>query len=84
MSTTESTGTRDVTYNLISLIYHALQGAETSLIYEQDAENSGDRAAAALFHDAHQSYREFADRAKTLLGQRMSQGGGQGGSGQSS
>jgi hypothetical protein len=84
MSTTETTGTRDVTYNLISVIYHALQGAETSLIYEQDAENAGDRAAAALFHEAHESYRQFADRAKTLLGERMSQGGGQGGSGQGS
>jgi hypothetical protein len=84
MATTETTGTRDVTYDLISVVYHALQGAETYQIYEQDAESAGDRAAAALFHDAHEANRQFADRAKTLLGQRMSQGGGQGGSGQRS
>ena len=80
MSTTESTGTRDVTYNLISVIYHALQGAETYQMYEQDAQQAGDQEAAALFHEAHQSSRQWADRAKTLLGQRMNQGGGQGGS----
>ena len=84
MSSTESTGTRDVTYDLISVIYHALQGAETYQMYEQDAQQEGDREAEALFHEAHQSSRQWADRAKSLLGQRMSQGGGQGGSGQRS
>ncbi len=43
MATTETTGTRDTTYNLISVVYHALQGAETYRLYEQDAENAGDR-----------------------------------------
>jgi rubrerythrin len=84
MSTTETTGTRDVTYDLISVVYHALQGAETYQMYEQDAKQEGDQEAAALFHEAHQASRQWADRAKTLLGQRMSQSGGQGGSGQRS
>ena len=80
MSSTETTGTRDVTYDLISVIYHALQGAETYQMYEQDAQQVGDREAEALFHEAHQSSRQWADRAKSLLGQRLSQGGGQGSS----
>ena len=75
MSATETTGTRDVTYNLISVVYHALQGAETYQMYEQDAQQEGDQEAAALFHEAHQSSRQFADRAKALLGQRMNKGG---------
>ena len=75
MATTESTGTRDVTYDLISVIYHALQGAETYQMYEQDAQKEGDQEAAALFHEAHQSSRQWADRAKSLLGQRMNQAG---------
>jgi hypothetical protein len=75
MSTTETTGTRDVTYNLISVVYHALQGAETYQMYEQDAQQVGDQEAAELFHEAHLSSRKWADRAKTLLGQRMNQGG---------
>ena len=80
MSSTETTGTRDVTYDLISVIYHALQGAETYQMYEQDAQQAGDREAETLFHEAHQSSRQWADRAKSLLGQRLSQGGGQGSS----
>ena len=83
MSTTESTGTRDVTYNLISVIYHALQGAETYQMYEQDAQQEGYQEAASLFHEAHQSSRQWADRAKSLLGQRLSQAS-QSGSGQRS
>jgi hypothetical protein len=75
MAMGESTGTRDTTYDLISLTYHALQGAETFQTYEQDAERSGDRDAASFFHEAHQMHQQLADRAKTLLGQRMSQGG---------
>ncbi len=75
MSTTETTGTRDVTYNLISVIYHALQGAETYQMYEQDAQQEGDQEAASFFHEAHQSSRQFADRAKMMLSQRMNQGG---------
>jgi hypothetical protein len=75
MATTETTGTRDVTYNLISVVYHALQGAETYQIYEQDAKKSGDREAESLFHEAHEANRQFADRAKMLLGQRMNRGG---------
>ena len=80
MSSTETTGTRDVTYDLISVIYHALQGAETYQMYEQDAQQAGDREAEALFHEAHQSSRQWADRAKSLLGQRLSQAGSQGSS----
>ena len=75
MATTETTGTRDVTYDLISVVYHALQGAETYQMYEQDAQQEGDQEAAALFHEAHQSSRQWADRAKSLLGQRMNQNG---------
>ena len=75
MSSTESGGTRDVTYNLISVIYHALQGAETYQMYEQDAQEEGDQEAASVFREAQQSSRQLADRAKTMLSQRLSQGG---------
>jgi hypothetical protein len=75
MATTETTGTRDVTYDLISVVYHALQGAETYQMYERDAQQEGDEEAAKLFHEAHQSSRQWADRAKTLLGQRINKSG---------
>ena len=38
---TGNTGTKDVTFNIISILYHALQGAETYDQYIQDAEQSG-------------------------------------------
>ena len=75
MSTNQSGGTRDVTYNLISVIYHALQGAETYQMYEQDAQEEGEQEAASLVREAQETSRQLADRAKAMLGQRLSQGG---------
>ena len=41
MTTKANTGTQDTTYNLLSIIYHALQGAETYEKYIHDAEQGG-------------------------------------------
>lgn len=76
MGASQSTGTRDTTYDLISVIYHALQGAQTYQIYADDAERSGDREAAAFFREALEASRHLADHGKQLLGQRVSQGSG--------
>ena len=40
---TQHTGTRDATYDVVSILYHALQGAETYQQYIQDAEQRGDQ-----------------------------------------
>lgn len=77
-TTTQGTGTRDTTYNLISAVYHALQGAETYQTYQQDAESDGDREIASFFREAQQQNEQLANRAKDLLGQRLGQGGGRG------
>jgi rubrerythrin len=69
------TGTQDVHYNLISVLYHTLQGAETSVQYISDAEESGDEELARFFREVQEEDRRRAERAKTLLGQRLSQGG---------
>jgi hypothetical protein len=69
------TGTQDVHYNLISVLYHTLQGAETSTQYVSDAEESGDEELARFFRDVQEEDRRRAERAKTLLGQRLSHGG---------
>lgn len=74
-TTMQSTGTRDVTYDLISITYHALQGAETYQMYEQDAVSSGDRQAVSFFREAQEQNRQLANRAKEMLGERMGQGG---------
>ena len=38
-----NTGTRDVIYDLVSVLYHALQGAETYDQYIKDAQQRGTR-----------------------------------------
>jgi hypothetical protein len=61
------TGTRDVTYDLISVAYHALQGAETTALYIADAEQEGNQEVAQFFREIKDEYQSRAQRAKDLL-----------------
>lgn len=74
------TGTRDIIYNLVSTVYHTLQGAETEAMYIADAEQLGDQELVQFFRDLKDENQRRADRAKQLLGRYLSQeqGGGQG------
>ena len=63
-----ATGTRDEHYNLIAVLYHALQGAENCEVYAVDAEVAGRNDQAAFFREAQDMQRDLADRAKGLLG----------------
>jgi hypothetical protein len=66
-----TTGTRDEHYNIISVLYHALQGAETCGTYLRDAEQAGDQDLAQFFREVQGTYRQLGDRSKTLLQQRL-------------
>jgi hypothetical protein len=61
------TGTRDITYDLVSVIYHALQGAETTALYIADAEQEKNQELTEFFTQAKDEYQARADRAKQLL-----------------
>ena len=63
----ETTGTRDTTYNLVSVLYHALQGAETYEQYVRDAIASSDYEIANYFREVQEEERRRADRAKQVL-----------------
>ena len=65
------TGTRDATYDLISVLYHALQGAETYWTYVEDAEQVGESDIAQFFRDVIAEDRNRAERAKQLLAKRL-------------
>lgn len=78
---TGNTGTQDVTYNLVSILYHALQGAETYDQYIQDAEQGGDQDLAAFFRDVKRENEQRADRAKQILHRRLHNEQGAGGGG---
>ena len=69
---TAETGTSDTTYNLVSVIYHALQGVDTYEAYAADAERTGDRELARFFRDTQEENRRRATRAKELLRERLS------------
>jgi hypothetical protein len=72
-------GASDVTYDIISVLYHALQGCETYEQYAQDAEQSGHQDVAQFFRDALQQDRQLAQRGRELLMQCLQREQGQGG-----
>jgi hypothetical protein len=66
-----TTGTRDEQYNVISVLYHALQGADTCAAYLRDAEHAGDQELAQFFLEVQGTYQQLAERGKALLRQRL-------------
>ena len=64
----QATGTRDEHYNLISVLYHALHGAESCEIYMADAEAADRGELAAFFREAQAMHAALAEQAKGHLG----------------
>ncbi len=73
MTQQSKTGTRNEYYNLVSIMYHALNGAQTYDTYISDAEQSGDNELAQFFRAVQQEDQRRAERAKQLLVQRAGQ-----------
>lgn len=65
------TGERDESYALVSVLYHALQGAETIDQYIQDARRAEDEELATFFEETKEAYVERAAEAKELLAARL-------------
>jgi hypothetical protein len=66
-----TTGTRDSTYDLISVLYHLLEGADTATEYAADATKAGEDQLKAFFEEVATHQRELADKAKGFLGPRL-------------
>ncbi|MFL6725673.1 MAG: hypothetical protein ACJ8FS_04050 [Sphingomicrobium sp.] len=62
----QQTGTQNETYNVISILYHALQGAENCQTYLQDAQDGQIRD---FIQQALQLQRQLADQGKEVLQQ---------------
>jgi hypothetical protein len=75
-----STGTRDVTYDLTAVLYHALQGVENCQTYMGDAQ--GKQEHRQFFQQAIQAQKQLAEQAKQLLHDALMEetGGSSGGS----
>ena len=65
------TGTPDPHYNLVSVLYHALEGGSTIDTYIQDAEGEGDEELAEFLRQVKQGYKRTSDQAKQLLVARV-------------
>src|SRR3954453_1630354 len=62
----QQTGTRNETYDVIAILYHALQGAENCQTYLQDAQEGQIRD---FVQQALQTQRQLADQGKQVLQQ---------------
>jgi phage-related tail protein len=72
-STERVTGTRDEHFNLTSVLYHALQEAETLQQYIDDAKQAGDSEVAEFFREMRDTDQQRIGRAKQLLAARLEQ-----------
>jgi hypothetical protein len=69
----DATGTRDETYDVISIVYHALQGAENCEIYAEDADRDELRQ---FFERAGEQQRQLAEEGKRMLAKCLQNEGG--------
>ncbi|MBW4644059.1 MAG: hypothetical protein KME23_13905 [Goleter apudmare HA4340-LM2] len=67
-----NTGTKNEHFDLVSVMYHTLEGAAIYEQYIQDAETAGDQDLANFFRELKETNCRLADRAKTLFAQRVS------------
>jgi hypothetical protein len=72
----QATGTPDEHYNLVSVLYHSLKGAQIYSQYIEDAEEAGDNELADFLEDVREEEQRRAERAKALLMRRIGGGGG--------
>jgi hypothetical protein len=61
----------DKEFSLVSMLYHASQGAERSQRHASDANSRSDREAEDFFDNLSNDYRNIADQARMLLEKRM-------------
>ncbi len=58
-------------YDLISVLYHAAQAAETCMQYEQDAQSDGDSESAQFFSKVREENNKLVEKGKELLQKRL-------------
>jgi hypothetical protein len=66
----------DTTYNLISVMYHTLQGCQTYEKYAQDAEQAGQQDVAQFFRETGRQFEQCAEHGQRLLAQCLQQAQG--------
>lgn len=69
--TPQSSANNDRNYDMISVLYHLLQGADTLDQYCADAEKANDSELAAFFREVQESNNQMARKAQRLLKNRL-------------
>jgi hypothetical protein len=64
----------DELYGVVSILYHALQGAQTYTQYSDDARKAGDEELVEFFETCRDEETARAQMAKTLLAERLEGG----------
>jgi hypothetical protein len=67
MQQSQQTGVSNTYYNLVSVLYHALEEAQTASAYIQDAQQSGDQQLAQFFQSVQQTANQRAQQAQQML-----------------
>jgi hypothetical protein len=75
-SDAQATGSSNIEYDLVSILYHALQGAETYSQYLEDCRSLGDEELMGFIDECIDQERMRAQKAKRILMRHM---GGQAG-----
>ena len=69
MQQSQQTPISNTYYNLVSVLYHALEEAQTSSAYIQDAQQSGNQQLVQFFQSVQQTANQKAQQAQQLLAQ---------------
>ena len=75
MTQQSKTSTSNQNYDLVSVLYHALEGAQTYSTYAQDAQQQGDQELSQFFQQIQQQEQSRAQQAQQMLAKRLSQSG---------
>jgi hypothetical protein len=59
---------RDEVHGVVSVVYHALRGAETCAGYVRDAQAAGEEELVRFFEEVQEEHLTLANRGKRLLG----------------
>lgn len=68
----QETGVKDLSYNLISVIYHATKAATAYETFIKDAEDAGDQDCAQFLRETQQAAKATAQKAQSLLAGHLS------------
>jgi hypothetical protein len=71
MTQSQQTSISNQYYDLVSVLYHALEAAQTAATYVQDVQ--GNQQLAQFFQQVQQQNNNLAQQAQQLLSQYMSQ-----------